>query len=676
MSKSPHWDVIGRSLPEIDLTSSEQVAHFAKVLTHASTLVLAAAVKRQFGDTLEVFRQNMSIVENVCKLLETNPIRRVVYLSSAAVYGEETENTRISEATPVNPTSYYGISKYAAERLLRKACTANNQTSLVCLRPPTVYGPGDPGRTYGPSGFSAAALDGAPITLWGDGTELREFMYIDDLCSVIEFAAAGDFDGELNVISGVSYSFAEVIAALREQVPEVRVETRARSKQKADNAFDSARIASVLPATFRFTSLRDGLARTLQETRIARGVGAAGAIAPAAVGDVLLDLGQQPVSNRFLTADDDLVAPTFPMELRLDRDTGLIHLGEPFPVAEIKPRVDWLTCFEPEGHLDDLAKRLTSLPGVTPSSTFGAYSFKDDTTLRRLNDLGYRKNWRLDPVEDMGISDACANVETYQAVLTPAKAVEIRERRGAADVLIVRHVIEHAYDLQAFITAMRTMVTPGGYIVWELPDCERALAAGDCSTVWEEHVYYFTAFTLRHLLIASGFDIVHFESVSYPFENSLVAIVRDAAPGQERERPDTVGVAQEVARAEGFAAALTRRKVVVRQKLEAMRRSRGRIALFGAGHLSVAFLSIMQVADLIDFVIDDNPHKRGLRMPVGGLRIVGSEAFESEEIRVCLLGLNPQNQPRVIASQARFTGRGGVFASIFPGGELDVARMT
>lgn len=117
LSKSAGWNVIGRSLPDIDLTSAEQAAQLIPFLTPQSTLVLAAAVKRQFGDTFEAFRQNTAIVENICSLLEKHPVKRVIYMSSSAVYGEETDNTDISELTPVNPTSYYGINKYTAERL-------------------------------------------------------------------------------------------------------------------------------------------------------------------------------------------------------------------------------------------------------------------------------------------------------------------------------------------------------------------------------------------------------------------------------------------------------------------------------------------------------------------------------------------------------------------------------
>lgn len=391
--------------------------------------------------------------------------------------------------------------------------------------------------------------------------------------------------------------------------------------------------------------------------------------------NLLIDLGHQPVSNRFLPVDSLTAAPSFPLQLLINPDTGLVHLGKAFPLEELKPRYDWLTCFEPEDHLDAMALKLTRLPGITQASVFGAYSFKDDSTLRRLEGLGYAKNWRIDPVQDLGVTDPCANVETYQCALTLSKAQEICAQHGAADVLIVRHVIEHAYNLPEFIAAIRSMVSPGGYIAWELPDCERALAAGDCTTIWEEHTFYFTSFTFRQLLLESCFSIIHYESVPYPLENSLVAIVQEAPAGSNPAISAPQAVAREITRAQSFAQTLVHRRIDVRKKLETIRLEHGAIAIFGAGHLSVAFLSLMQVADLISCVIDENPNKKGLQLPIGGLQIVGSEALYSGDIRVCLLGLNPQNQPKVIAAQKRFIEQGGIFASIFPGSDLYLEQM-
>ena len=97
--------------------------------------------------------------------------------------------------------------------------------------------------------------------------------------------------------------------------------------------------------------------------------------------------------------------------------------------------------------------------------------------------------------------------------------------------------------------------------------------------------------------------------------------------------------------------------------------------MFGAGHLSVAFISIMGITDLIDFVIDDNPHKNGMVMPVGGIEILSADSLYSREVSLCLLGLNPLNQPKVIAKHTSFTRKGGVFASIFPGTDLTLEAL-
>jgi len=265
LTKTEHFNIIGRSLPELDLTDREQINKLIPFINSECTIILAAAVKRQFGDTLEVFDQNMSIVENLCRLLDDHPIKRLIYMSSAAVYGEETENTNISELTPVNPTSYYGINKFTSECLFRRTFNSNSTTKLICLRPPLIYGPGDLGRTYGPSGFISSALDKTEITLWGDGTELREFIFIEDLCKIIEKLIKSSFEGILNVTSGVSYRFIDIIEILQKKFPNLQYVTKSRSKEKVDNAFDARKLFSIIGNEFKFVNLEDGINKIIND---------------------------------------------------------------------------------------------------------------------------------------------------------------------------------------------------------------------------------------------------------------------------------------------------------------------------------------------------------------------------------------------------------------------------
>src|SRR5262249_32023886 len=122
-SAAPHVPVIGRSAPTLDLTRPESAAAMGQLLDPECPLGIRAAIKKQLGDTLETFEQNLAIVLNICRALASRPVRRVVFFSSAAVYGEDVEHDVITESTPVQPTSLYGIGKFTAERLLVRVTT-------------------------------------------------------------------------------------------------------------------------------------------------------------------------------------------------------------------------------------------------------------------------------------------------------------------------------------------------------------------------------------------------------------------------------------------------------------------------------------------------------------------------------------------------------------------------
>ena len=376
------------------------------------------------------------------------------------------------------------------------------------------------------------------------------------------------------------------------------------------------------------------------------------------------DAGLQPIGNRFLKSPDAAEA-AYLLQVVQCQTCGMLQMRDPFPAEELLTTYDWVTYSEPEDHLDELAELILTLHGITPDSVIAGVSFKDDTTLDRLTRRGNAQRWRLDLREDLSLPwvHGGHGAETLQAYLTEEAAERVAQRRGPADVLIVRHVAEHAYNPIQFFRALVTLTKPSGYIVIEVPDCERALAAGDCTTLWEEHILYFTSVTFQQTLRILGFEPILFRNYVYPFENSLVAILKVVPPGS----PDPALTAEECSLGEGFAMRLDGRREAFLAYLENYRRTHGRIAMFGAGHLAVTFLNIMDAPGMIDFVVDDNPNKRGLYMPGSHVPIVGSDVLvASNDVKLCLLGLNPLSERKVMERQSAFTSRGGVFTSIFP----------
>lgn len=376
----------------------------------------------------------------------------------------------------------------------------------------------------------------------------------------------------------------------------------------------------------------------------------------------LLDLGMQPVSNRFLSSPKE-EEHSYPMVICQCLRCGLIQIGDPVPAAEISPRYNWITYNEPEAHLDKMTDAIIGLTGIDNNAGICGISFKDDSTLRRFKTNGFKNTWRIDPRDDLGIKDS-AGLGIIQEAFTPEAAREIIKRRGKADLVIARHFLEHVYDTKKFIIALKELINPGGYVVFEVPDCTRALLSCDYTTLWEEHILYFTQKTFRDFLNSFGFLPRGFERYESPSEDLLMGVAQVGTAELSR-MSDTNGVKIELERAEDFAKKFPALSYEFKNFFLEYRRNRGKIALFGAGHLACVFINLFGLKDIIEFCIDDNPNKSGMFMPGSRLPIYASSALIKENIKLCLLGLNLSSEDKVLRNNKSFVDHGGKFLSIF-----------
>ena len=256
----PTIEIIGQSLPSIDLAED---ASLLKNYFNANTaVIMCAAVKKQLGSTITTCQKNIAMVANLCTMLEQSPVERLIYFSSAAVYGEQRQNLNITEDTSINPSSYYGIAKTTGESLLQKAMSKG----LVIVRPPQIYGPGDI-PCYGPVGFLHTVLNKEPIILWGDGTEKREFIFVDDVVALVEKLLFSDYKGVLNIASGKSYSYQEILEVIRKMTGlSLQVRSQERTNEKVDHYFDNNTLMQQFPA-FQFTSLSKGVQKMISTSQ-------------------------------------------------------------------------------------------------------------------------------------------------------------------------------------------------------------------------------------------------------------------------------------------------------------------------------------------------------------------------------------------------------------------------
>jgi UDP-glucose 4-epimerase len=141
---------------------------------------------RSFTDPVIDLRTNVLGTVNVLRFCLKHRVRRLLYASSMTLYGA-TEVLPTPEATPCRPVSYYGITKYAAERYVHitaERADLEHAFHVTSFRMYNVYGPRQAldNPYQGVLGiFLGNLLRGEPLTIFGDGDQSRDFIYIDDV---------------------------------------------------------------------------------------------------------------------------------------------------------------------------------------------------------------------------------------------------------------------------------------------------------------------------------------------------------------------------------------------------------------------------------------------------------------------------------------------------------------
>jgi UDP-glucose 4-epimerase len=257
------YEVLGFSSATVDLRRTESVSAVADQVDRETVVVLASAITRDKGDTLNTLIDNVTMAGNLAAALAEHPPERCVFFSSDAVY--PMQDHAIREDTPVMPGgTFYAIAKYAGECVLRRAFEAKGIPLLV-LRPTAVFGPGDTHNSYGPNAFIRSAIRQRSIHVFGQGEERRDHLYVGDLVRIVARLIDAGAVGVLNVATGVSSSFDEVVAALRRILPfEFTVSHLPRRAPIAHREFDISGLRQALGG-YTFSRLEDAMRATVNQ---------------------------------------------------------------------------------------------------------------------------------------------------------------------------------------------------------------------------------------------------------------------------------------------------------------------------------------------------------------------------------------------------------------------------
>ena len=232
-------DMSGVELLELDLRNDDlsPIGDVDVVINEAAM----AGLSKSWANLDLYMNNNVLALGRLIDQVSAPGLQKFIQISTSSVYGRMAEG---NEESPTEPFSPYGVSKLAAEKL-GFAHLNNFGLPLTSLRYFSVYGPGQrPDMAY--HRFLAAARDGRPITIYGDGEQRRTNTYVDDIVEGTILAIENAQPGESYNLSGTeSYSLNEALDIIRDITGEsIKInyqDVRAGDQRETKGAIDKAR---------------------------------------------------------------------------------------------------------------------------------------------------------------------------------------------------------------------------------------------------------------------------------------------------------------------------------------------------------------------------------------------------------------------------------------------------
>ena len=258
-AKLVEMDILDEDLPKVVATGAfDAIVHLA-----AQTMV-DTSIKNPLLDT----RENLLGTVQVMEAARAANVKRVIFASTAAVYGDVKEDDLpVREAQPTLPLSFYGLSKLSVEKYLEMYENLYGMEYVV-LRFANVYGErqGDGGEGGVISIFAKAVAEGRDITIYGDGEQTRDFVYAGDIAEGIWAALrTEEVNAAYNLSTQTETSLRELVSLLaeirgREIVPKYGAERQGDIYKSMLSNSRARRGLDWQPAT----TLADGLRRTYE----------------------------------------------------------------------------------------------------------------------------------------------------------------------------------------------------------------------------------------------------------------------------------------------------------------------------------------------------------------------------------------------------------------------------
>ncbi len=358
------------------------------------------------------------------------------------------------------------------------------------------------------------------------------------------------------------------------------------------------------------------------------------------------DFGDHPIAHKYLTHEEKHIEK-YNFNLHLCENCGLVQVYNPIPAKKLYSGFNYnFSSWKQEPHFDDELDMIFN--SIKPASVCEVGA-NDGKFLKAIKERGVKVCIGIEPNPEPLESAKAKDLVMVNSFLNKKTVKTIVKEYGRFDLVVFRQVLEHVHDLPEFFSCVNKLLNENGSLFIDVPDLEPSRTSGDVTTLWEEHVSYFTKYTLINTLNRFGFkaDIVE----TFDFSGGCLSVLATKVSGKSIQEIDeqNVDLKNEIKSTKGFINALEQYQKLISDLLKTARNSGYKIFLYGSGVRACAAMSFLGLENLIDYVIDDQPEKKGLFMPHGKPKITGMNVKNMNDSKnLFLLAVNNESESKVI----------------------------
>jgi 2-polyprenyl-3-methyl-5-hydroxy-6-metoxy-1,4-benzoquinol methylase len=357
---------------------------------------------------------------------------------------------------------------------------------------------------------------------------------------------------------------------------------------------------------------------------------------------VFIDLVNSPPSNSFLTAEE-LNEPEifYPLKVYTCHKCFLVQIDEYKKSDKIfdsgyvyfsSYSKSWLK------HANEYTEMMTRRFNLTKNSRVVEIASNDGYLLQYFKEKGIPV-LGIEPTANTAEVAKSKGIDTVVDFFGVKLAKELSLKNMQADVLLGNNVLAHVPDIIDFVSGMKILLKEGGVITMEFPHLVQLVANNQFDTIYHEHFSYLSFTTVRSIFESQGlhmFDVEelsthggslrifakHNNDASKKVEDNVANLLR-----REREAGIT-----DINYYSNFSEKAMKVKLDLLSFLTEQKRENKKVAAYGAAAKGNTLLNYCGVKkDMIDYVVDANPHKQNKFMPASHIPVVDEERLKNDK---------------------------------------------